>query len=235
MKKITILVLTLLLLWSTTSGCAKKNYYDPDTETQTETVKTEIKAITLDQSALELNIGEAALLAANISPLAARSKPVKWISSNEKIVTVNPQGIVFAKKEGTATITVSDETNKIQAKCNIKVNSIRKAVITGNVPTEASGGEVYRINIGFENCIFPSVKIITDCGGGSIQTDTETIKLGSKPNQVQVVGKAAISFSISSKKSVNNIRILCFDNGELFDCKEYSISLVKKEEQTIPN
>lgn len=235
MKKITVYVLALLLLLSTTSGCTKKNYYNPDTEAHADTAKTEIKAITLDRSDIILNIGETVLLNANISPSDARKKLIKWTSSNGKIITVNSQGIVFAKKEGTATVTVSDEADKVQAECKIKVNSIRKAVITGDVPAESLGGKSYRINIGFENCIFPSVKVVADCGGGSIKTDSESIKLSSKSNQYQVVGKATISFSVTDAKSINHIRILCFDNGELFDCKEYSISLIKNEEQTVPN
>ena len=228
MKRITALALVLLLVWVIPTGCSKKNYYNPSTETQKEATKLEIKAITLDSSNLELNIGETALLSATVSPEDARNKPIKWTSSNEKIVSVNNQGIVFATREGKASITVADETGKVNAKCDITVNSIRKAVITGNVPTEALGGATYRINVGFENCIFPSIKVIADCGGGSIKTDSETIKINSKTDQYQVTGKATISFEVSSSKAVSHIRILCFDNGELFDSKEYNVSLVKE-------
>ena len=116
----------------------------------------------------------------------------------------------------------------------MKVNSIRKAVITDNVPAESPEGKVYKISISFENCLFPSVKVVADCGGGSIKSDSETIKLSGKADQYQVIGKASVSFSVSGSKKINHIRVLCFDNGELFDCKEYSISLVKNEEQTVP-
>lgn len=233
MKKITAMALILLLIWVIPTGCSKKNYYNPSTETQKEDTKVEIKAITLDTSSLAINVGETALLKATISPAVAINKPIKWTSSDEKIISVNPQGIVFAEKEGKATVSVSDESNKVIAKCDITVNSIRKAVITGNIPLEAVGGTSYKINVDFENCIFPSIKVIADCGGGSIKTTSETIKLNSKSNQYQVTGKATISFAVSSYKDVSHIRILCFDNGELFDCKEYNISLLKIEEPKI--
>ncbi|MHB8064102.1 MAG: Ig-like domain-containing protein [Ruminiclostridium sp.] len=233
MKKITAVVLVLLLILVLPVGCAKKNYYNPSTETQKVDTKIEIAAVTLDEADLVLNIGETALLNATVSPTDAKDKPIKWTSSNEKIVSVNAQGIVFAEKEGKATITVSSEANKVEAKCNITVQSIRKAVITGTVPTESSGGAVYTVKVGFENCIFPSIKVIADCGYGSIKTDSETIKLDGKSDQYQVIGKATISFAVSNVKNVSHIRILCFDNGELFDCKEYNISLLKIEEPKI--
>jgi len=233
MKKITVGVLVLMFLWVITAGCSKKNYYNPNTEPKKEDTKLEIKAITFDKSELALNIGETALLNATISPTDAKNMSIKWTSSNEKIISVNSYGIVFAEKEGKAAIIVSDENNKVQAKCNITVNSIRKAIIGGNVPAEAVGGAFYRIDVNFENCIFPSIKVIADCGGGSIKTDSETIKLNSKLDQYQVTGKAVISFTVSSYKDVSHIRILCFDNGELFDCKEYNVALIKIEEQKI--
>lgn len=231
MKKIIAVVLVLLLIWVLPTGCSKKNYYNPDNEKQKEATKIEIKAITLNNATLVLNIGETALLNATISPTDAKNKPIKWISSNPKIVSVNSQGIVFAQKEGKATVAVSDETNKIQCQCDITVNSIRKAVIAGNVPAEALGGSEYKINVGFENCIFPSIKVVADCGGGSIKTDSETIKLNGKSNQYQVTGKATISFVVSNYKHISSIRIICFDNGEFFDCKEYNVSLMKIEKQ----
>ncbi len=54
--------------------------------------------------------------------ISGTSKTVKWSSSNQKIATVSSGGKVFAKKEGTCTITA--KVGKQEYTCKIKVKSV---------------------------------------------------------------------------------------------------------------
>lgn len=217
-----VLCISLLL----TSGCAKKNYYNPDTSNSTqEDSAAVIKAITLEQEQLELNVGEAVLLNPTVSPENAKNKPIKWSSSDSKIVNVNQQGVAFAKQPGKADITVSDETGGVKAVCSITVGALRKAVFTGTVTNQASPGQSFNVKVKFENCVFPSVKVVSDGVSGSVRSDSGTVKFSGSTEQSQVVGNAEITFTVSGSKKVSNLRILCYDNGNLFDCRDYNITV----------
>ena len=63
----------------------------------------DLTSISLDQSLVDLKVGETATLTATYTPADGE---VRWISSNPDVVTVDG-GVVTAKAPGTATITVS--------------------------------------------------------------------------------------------------------------------------------
>ena len=87
-------------------------------------VPTEVSSITLDKSSASLKVGETVTLTATIGPDDATDKTVTWTTSDATVATVS-NGVVIAKKLGTATVTAKagDKT----ATCSISV-----------VPTEVS-------------------------------------------------------------------------------------------------
>ena len=87
-------------------------------------VPTEVSSITLDKSTASLEVGETVTLTATVGPDDATDKAVTWTTSDATVATVS-NGVVTAKKLGTATITAKagDKT----ATCSITV-----------VPTEVS-------------------------------------------------------------------------------------------------
>ena len=66
-----------------------------------------------------MNVGEELLLTATVSPQNATYQTISWRSSNDKIASVSPDGIVKANQSGTATI--SAESDGKQALCNVTV------------------------------------------------------------------------------------------------------------------
>lgn len=84
-------------------------------------VYNQIKSIRLDTSAKTLSIGETVTLTPIISPNNTLKK-VTWKSSNAKVASVSTKGVVTAKAQGSATITVvSKDSGRKQANCRIVV------------------------------------------------------------------------------------------------------------------
>ena len=77
--------------------------------------------IKLNKTTLEMLEGEIITLVSTIEPSNATNKNVSWKSDNEEIVSVTKEGIINAKKQGNATITVITEDGNKQATCKITV------------------------------------------------------------------------------------------------------------------
>ena len=80
----------------------------------------EVASISLNQSSLEMTVGETATLTVTITPENATNKNISWSSSEIGIVTVE-NGRVTAHSAGTAVIIVSTEDGGKTATCSINV------------------------------------------------------------------------------------------------------------------
>ena len=81
-------------------------------------VPTEVSSITLDKSSASLKVGETVTLIATVGPEDATDKTVTWTTSDATVATVS-NGVVTAKKLGTATITA--KAGEKTATCSITV------------------------------------------------------------------------------------------------------------------
>lgn len=85
------------------------------------TIRSEIKSVALNQTALALEEGSLQSLRATINPSDTTDvKDLTWVSSNPTVATVSQSGEVTAVAPGTATITVST-INGRKAECKITV------------------------------------------------------------------------------------------------------------------
>ena len=80
------------------------------------TVKQPVTGVTLDTTALTLDVPQTATLKATVAPEDATDKSVTWASDNETVATV-VDGIVTAVAEGTANITVTTTDGGFKATC----------------------------------------------------------------------------------------------------------------------
>lgn len=78
-----------------------------------------VESISLDKTALELEVGENTTLTATVNPDNATNKTVTWSSSDTAVAKVTQNGIVTAIKTGTATI--SAKAGDQIATCIVKV------------------------------------------------------------------------------------------------------------------
>lgn len=88
-------------------------------------VKQGVTSISLNKNSATLGVGNSTQLTATVQPSNATNKSVNWSSGNGNVASVDSNGKVTAKGEGTATITCisTDGTNK-KATCVVSVKHI---------------------------------------------------------------------------------------------------------------
>lgn len=87
-----------------------------------------VEGVSLDQTALTLNVGQEAKLMPTVSPANATNKSVEWSVGDETVASVNADGMVTAKKVGETTVTVTADGGKT-ASC--KVTVVDRIAVTG--------------------------------------------------------------------------------------------------------
>lgn len=80
-----------------------------------------VTGVTISDDSLNLSIGEAYQLTAEIQPTDATNKGLSWISSNSNIVSVDDNGNLIAKKLGSATVSAVTADGGFTANCDITV------------------------------------------------------------------------------------------------------------------
>lgn len=91
---------------------------EPD-DSQDHVINVEATGIVLSQASVNMTVGDSISLTASISPGDATDKSVYWTSSDTSVATIS-NGIVTAKKSGSATITATT-ANGLTASCYISV------------------------------------------------------------------------------------------------------------------
>jgi uncharacterized protein YjdB len=86
------------------------------------TVTQPVTGISMNKSSIKLVKGAKATLLATVSPKNATDKRVNWSSSNTKVATVTPNGLITALSPGTATIKVKTVNGIRIATCKVIVN-----------------------------------------------------------------------------------------------------------------
>lgn len=80
-----------------------------------------VTSVSLDQSSLELSVGDTHEFVATVLPENATNKEVIWSSSDESVLTVS-DGVITAIKEGKTTVTVKSKDGFKSSSCEVTVN-----------------------------------------------------------------------------------------------------------------
>ena len=96
-----------------------------------------VTSVSLDTTALTLDVPQTTTLVATVLPEDATDKSVTWVSDNEAVATV-AEGVVTAVAEGTANITVTTTDGEFKATCVVTVRIVDGVmniqVLDGNAP-----------------------------------------------------------------------------------------------------
>lgn len=89
------------------------------------TTKITIKKakLSLNKKSLQLTTGQKFTFKAFANKSTIANKNVKWTSSNSKVASINKNGIITTKKNGTATISCKTTIGKVSAKIIVKSNT----------------------------------------------------------------------------------------------------------------
>ena len=97
----------------------------------TEVDGTEPTEISLNKTEVNLVQGNSEKILATVTPDAAKNKTLTWKSSDENIVTVNKNGVILARAEGTANVNVAT-VNNISKTIKVNVTKMKEPVITSS-------------------------------------------------------------------------------------------------------
>lgn len=202
----------------------------------------ELNSISLPSSET-MAVRQSKFLTPTFIPADATEQTLLWESSNEKVVTVNEDGAVSTKAEGTATITAKAKHDpSIQAQCQIRVTKtgVPPATVTppvkpDNSPTPAPGGET-------GNTPTPGG---TDDPGAAKQVklnksslslkagNTSRLKLNNAEGKVTWRSSSPSTVSVSSSglvkgKKLGKATVRAYYNGRVYSCRVTVNSLFKK-------
>lgn len=101
-------------------------------KSRTTKVKVKKAKLSLNKKTVELNRGQKFTLKAFANKSGISNKNVKWTSSNNNIVSVNKNGVLITKKNGTTTISCKTTIGKVSARIIVKSNTSTSATTQEN-------------------------------------------------------------------------------------------------------
>ncbi len=94
---------------------------------------TAVTGVTVDNTALELTVGDVKTINATVSPDNATTKDVIWTTTNASVATVTANGSITALTPGTVTITATTKDGAKTATCTVTVNAIAATAVVIDV------------------------------------------------------------------------------------------------------
>lgn len=94
----------------------------------TVTVIQPVTSVKFSEKSYSVKIGQMKVLTATVKPVDATYNTITWSSSDEKIATIDKDGVVKGLKKGTVTITASCDNGKVKATCKLHVKKSVKGV-----------------------------------------------------------------------------------------------------------
>ena len=169
-----------------------------------------VTGINLDKEELYISIGENLKINAYIEPANANNTKINFKSDNEKIATIDENGVITAQKEGETTMyAISEENENIKAKCKITVvRKMQEAEVQFTAPLilnnlDVSGIDYTQNTVGdIKNNIISNLEIVIVNSNNEILSDDAIIGTGNKI-QVKEDGKILKEYQIILYGDVN--------------------------------
>ena len=169
-----------------------------------------VTGINLDKEELYISIGENLKINAYIEPSNANNTKINFKSDDEKIATIDENGVITAQKEGETIIyAISEENENIKAKCKITVvRKMQESEVQFTAPLilnnlDVSGIDYNQNTVGdIKNNIISNLEIVIVNSNNEILSDDAIIGTGNKI-QVKEDGKILKEYQIILYGDVN--------------------------------
>ncbi len=169
-----------------------------------------VTGINLDKEELYISIGENLKINAYIEPANANNTKINFKSDDEKIATIDENGVITAQKEGETIIyAISEENENIKAKCKITViRKMQEAEVQFTAPLilnnlDVSGIDYNQNTVGdIKTKIISNLEIVIVNSNNEILSDDAIIGTGNKI-QVKEDGKILKEYQIIIYGDVN--------------------------------
>lgn len=198
---------------NTTNQTPKQTQNSTKTQPATPTeIPVQTIKITNESNKTDLKIGETIKLKTTISPDNATNKTITWISSNEKVATVDSSGTVKAISDGEVNITAKSNNSK-QDTLNLVVK--RNPILVEKIVIKNS---ISKMNVGEELALDISVvPENADNNGFMVSSSNEDV--------IKVVDN-----KIKAVSSGDAVITVCSDDKNATDSFDVSVVEVKIEE-----
>lgn len=106
--------------------------------------EVKVTGVKVDPNKVNLVVGDSKVVSAVISPESAYNQNVDWFSTDKSIATVNDDGLIKAKKDGTCVVYCVTEDGKYKGTCNVTVTKIPvKSISFSKYTTKMYPGDKY--------------------------------------------------------------------------------------------
>ena len=116
--------------------------------TCTVTVVRAVSSIELSETDLVMNKGASKRVTAKVSPENASKKTVKWSTSDASIATINSEGYINAKANGTCTITATAaDGSGVSASCTVTVKQLVNSMKLDSTSLTLTAAQNHTLNV----------------------------------------------------------------------------------------
>ena len=154
-----------------------------------------VTGISISRTKLTLEKGKVFKLKAAVAPQDASNKTVKWISGDQKIVTVAQNGKVKAVGAGTTVVTAKSVDGAFTAKCKITVKVYPASIKLNNTKLNLGTGKTVSLTAAVSPADAPQT-VTWSSSDPSVVAVSQTGQLRGKAN-----GSAVITVTTSNGKS----------------------------------
>ena len=181
----------------------KEKEIEPDPESKP--TEIEVTNIKLNKTSVNLYLGksETVILKATIEPSNATNKKITWTSDNKNIATVDINGKVISKKNGTVKITAKSDNGKI-ATCNVTVITPASSIKLNKTTSEINLIKAKTATL--KATISPSTASDKTVTWSSSNTKVATVDKNGKIT-AKKIGTATITATINGKKATCKVTV----------------------------
>ena len=205
-----------------------------------------VASVSLNKNSTTLAVGQTETLAATVSPANATNKTVSWSSNNQSVATVS-NGVITAKTQGSATITVTTSDGNKTASCVVTVNQEQTtppttnnaptitAVLVSNETTSGSYTLSYAANDSDGDTLTHKLKIDNGSystinpvkSGTSYTYNGSGLSVGSHTGQIQVsdgkISTTSTVFNITIRQQATGVKAELKQAKDIYDEKHTAL------------